>query len=163
MASSPLRSPFQSIANCVVKVLGWNEKGDSTSPTKNLDSPKIDEEGSKSRSISPEIPKLEEPGQYKLQPEAGENVDPKSSEKPAVIRRSSRIQSGPSTPKTPRSIAKKCSKIESGPNTPRSMTERSCKIQSGPSTPKTPRSSTKRSLMFNLDDEDHREVFDYDY
>ena len=82
MASSPLRSPFQSIANCVGKVLGWNEKGDEDSPkkpAKNLESPKNDEERSKSRSISPEIPKLEEPGQYKLQPGAGENVDPEIS------------------------------------------------------------------------------------
>ena len=100
MANSPLRSPFKSIANCVVRVFNWSEKGDSISPTKNLDKKKSDDDevNNKSRSVSPEIPKLEEPGQYKWQPDAQEN----SPEKSGLTRKSSRIQSGPSSPKTPR-------------------------------------------------------------
>ena len=49
MASSPLRSPFTSIANCVAKAFNWNASGDSVSPTKNVDM-KPDEEPNRSRS-----------------------------------------------------------------------------------------------------------------
>ena len=58
--SSPLRSPFRNIANCVVKVLNWSQgKGE---PGSEIESG--NEAASKSRSVSPEIPKLEEPVKY---------------------------------------------------------------------------------------------------
>jgi hypothetical protein len=142
---------------------------------------KKNDESIRSRSVSPEIPKIEEPGQYKMQLEVLEESE-------------NLVQSGPSTPKTPKSTNKKCSKIEtepsspsperpaisrrasrilsglqdspgfrgmkssavdiglSSPKTPRSTSKRSSMIQSGPTTPKTPRSLTKRALAFTRED-----------
>merc|ERR1711936_226908 len=79
--ASPIKSPFKSIANCVKKVFEW---GTSTSATSKSDEYSVAEvkdckvvlvrtpqksvrqSKSKSRSVSPEIPKLEEPIQYVL-------------------------------------------------------------------------------------------------
>ena len=56
--ASPLRSPFRNIANCVVKVLNWSQGKEESEVESN------NEQASKSRSVSPEIPKLEEPVKY---------------------------------------------------------------------------------------------------
>ena len=47
-----IRSPFKSIANCVVKVFNWNASGDSVTPTKNLEDAKMNDESTRSRSGS---------------------------------------------------------------------------------------------------------------
>ena len=81
-SSSPIRSPFQNIANCVAKVFQWSNKDEV--------------EKDKSRSVSPEIPKLEEPRQFTMQEE---NMEPSPARN---TRRSSRCK----TPQTPRAIAR---------------------------------------------------------
>ena len=89
--ASPIKSPFKSIANCVKKVFEW---GTSTSATSKSDEYSVAEvkdckvvlvrtpqkSKSKSRSVSPEIPKLEDPIQYVLKRNdddtTDENMDP---------------------------------------------------------------------------------------
>ena len=77
--SSPIRSPFKNIANCVARVLQWSQsnespnKGDQAFQEKSSDN----HFESKSRSVSPEIPKLEEPTKYVMK-DANKSGDKKS-------------------------------------------------------------------------------------
>ena len=111
--ASPLKSPFKSIANCVKRVLDWNT---STSPTKQeytvteikeckvkLVRTPIKVTKSRSRSVSPEIPKLEEPTQYVLKGEdfTDENVDPNN--KRRTTKRNRSQASTPSSVDKPKS------------------------------------------------------------
>jgi hypothetical protein len=105
MASSS--SPLKSIANCVKRVLDWGGGNRDEEDNESLSSPikecqvhlkrtpmkliMVDE--THSRSVSPEIPKLEEPTQYVYEGEASaggtdENMDPNSKKKKKKKKRS---------------------------------------------------------------------------
>ena len=113
--SSPIRSPFKNIANCVARVLQWSQsnespnKGDQAFQEKSSDN----HFESKSRSVSPEIPKLEEPTKYVMK-DANKSGDKKSAAT-AMANQSRASTSRSSRNQTPRSAKK-----NSSPFTPKS-------------------------------------------
>ena len=108
--SSPVRSPFKNIANCVARVLQWSQSNESPNKGDQAFQEKSSDNNfeSESRSVSPEIPKLEEPTKYVMKDANKSGDKKKSATAVTTTRRSSRTQ-------TPRSEKK-----NSSPFTPKS-------------------------------------------
>ena len=95
--SSPIRSPFKNIANCVARVLHWSQSNESP----NKDKATNNHPESKSRSVSPEIPKLEEPTKYVMSDE-----NEKSTRRSSRRNQTPRSEQKKSSPFTPKSSSK---------------------------------------------------------
>ena len=138
--ASPMRSPFKSIANCVIKVFKWDNDG-SPSRAKIVDANKespIKKSENKSRSTSPEIPKLQEPAKFTLKINENMEATPEK-----AIRRSSRVPSAPTTPRTPRSRVKAALDFTGDNNDKKDSAKKSTRQRSTPATPSTPKNTPK--------------------